>query len=312
MKVPFIATRFAKYIVILILIVSFIFFLYWLWQRQPQPKELQTPETISENKSAQKKEEKLVTTPPAGSVQTSSKIKIEGKTKPELFVAIFSNDLAIITRSDKSGAFHQEVTLEQGLNQIEIVTISKDLKEDQHDSLLLYLAAESDMGTAVFAGPVKSIFDTLLTISGESGEISVRTTQTTKIKLPPPPGDEEATGPAIKNIRVGDFLIALGDPSDDRSDQLKAKLVEVVRENKPQNLRKLTLVKILSVARQSLFSAKSLADNSILELTIDKASQVTVDGKEAKSADIEKNKNAIIIYHPDANKKLLDLIYLLP
>lgn len=313
MGFSFVINRISKYIVILILVIFFIFAIFWLWQRQPQPKTAQIPQEATTAVESKEVEETFKIIPKDWQVLTETEVTLEGKTTPEDFIAIFSNNSANVTKADKSGNFSQKLSLAKGLNLLEVVAISPQLKENQRKSQGYFVDENLQNGSLVYIGSVKSIFDTLLTIITPTGERSIRTSQSTKIELPPPPpGAEEETGPAIKKIRVGDYLTAQGDPSSEKSQDLNAKSIEVARENKPQNARKLADAKILTGVSKNLFSAKSLVDNSILEFTLIKTSQLQKDGKEAKAADIEKNKNAIIIHHPEAEKNIIDLIYLLP
>jgi len=97
-----------------------------------------------------------------------------------------------------------------------------------------------------------------------------------------------------------------------KENQLEAKKIEINRGDKPQNLRRLTVVKTLTAPRQNLFSAKDQENGEIKEFTLTKTSQIFLDGNEAKSTGITRDKNAIIISHEEKGKGLVDLIYLLP
>jgi len=88
--------------------------------------------------------------------------------------------------------------------------------------------------------------------------------------------------------------------------------IEVLREDKPQNNKKLMVGRILVSPRQNLFSVKDITNSEITEFALFKNTQITKVDKEAKPQDLTKDANAIIIYHQDGDKNLVDLIYLLP
>ena len=304
----------AKYTTFLILIVLFIFGIYWLWQRQPKISNSQTPQTKTVQIQNPQEQQNPDLKPVDSSVLTATNIKLEGKTIPNSLVAIFSSNIAAITKSENSGNFQADVTLTKGLNLIDLSIISQDFRQEQKRTLTLYVSDNQNDGSTVYVGPVKTIFDTLLSISTNNGEKSIQASKSTIISLPPPPnGEKEAIDSPLKNIRIGDYLIVTGDLTQDAQDEkLQAKKIDVIRENIPQNTRKLVLAKTLTTVRQNLFSAKNSTDNQILEFTLNKNSQISLDGKETKSTDITKDRNSIIIYHVDNNKNIVDLICLLP
>ncbi|KKS04880.1 hypothetical protein A2W45_03375 [Candidatus Curtissbacteria bacterium RIFCSPHIGHO2_12_41_11] len=311
MKSSLVINRLAKYLVILILIASFLLVLFWLWQRQPKitkenSQNLTTPQTNQEEKA-----QEFIKNPKDNSILASNKVNIEGQADPDGYVAILaSTDQAVvITTSD--GQFSKEIELGQGLNLVEVISILPDFKQDKKQTLTLLVSGDKSQG-AVFAGTVKSIFDTYLTITTPTGQKNLRSQKSTNIILPPAPKDqEEATSPSgIKAIRVGDYLIAEGEISS--PDEMTTTKIEVLREDKPQNNKKLMVGRILVSPRQNLFSVKDITNSEITEFALFKNTQITKVDKEAKPQDLTKDANAIIIYHQDGDKNLVDLIYLLP
>ena len=315
MKSSSIINRTAKYLVILILVASFILFLYWLWQRQPRVQNIQTPKPTAESNIIQTPESFKIT-PKDGSVLTSKKVKLTGEINPG-YLAIFSNDFQAVIKTDQNGKFENEVDLTDGLNLFKLVSFSNKLKQNQENSLVYLLAKNTKDGETIFAGSVKTILDNLLTISTPNGQKNIRSTKDTNITLPKPPADEknknEASGSAIQNIRVGDFLIAQGNlANSNKNDEIIAKKIEVTREDKPQINKKLAVVKILASLRGDLFSAKDLETDEILQFNLSKNSEIFQEDKQSKPKDITKNKNTIVIYLVKGDKNLVDLIYLLP
>ena len=303
----------AKYLVILILAASFIFALYWLWQRQPkiQNQEVQTAINSQTVASEGKNPQKLKLSPKDFSVLTSKKVKFEGTSTPNSYLAIFSNTSQAVVKTDTSGNSEKEIDLADGLNLVDLVTVTPDFQTKNKKSLTLLIAQDTKDGDTVYTGPVKTIFDTLITLTTTDGQKEIRASKTTAITLPKEDDKEkESIGSALRNIRIGDFAIVIGNLS--KEDQLEAKKIEIIREAVPQNSRPLTLVKTLTAPRQNLFSAKNQQSGEIEEFTLGKTSQILVDGKEAKITDITKDKNTIIISHEEKGKQLIDLIYLLP
>jgi len=314
MKISFIATGIAKYLVILILIASFIFTLYWLWQRQPKTLKNETPQASTYQSPKPKTQQATEIKPSDFSVLNTNQVKLEGRVTPNSSVAVFSNDFATVVKTTSSGNFEKEVTLPRGLNLLDLSIISKDFREEQKRTLTFFVSDSQNNGSTVYVGTLKTIFDTLLTISTTNGEKSIQASKSTAVNLPPPPnGEKETTVSPLKNIRIGDYLIVVGDLTKDaENEKLQAKKIEVIRENIPQNTRKLTLAKTLTTVRQNLFSAKNTTDNKILEFTLEKTSLIQIDDKISKASDIAKDKNAIIIHHQEQAKNIVDLIYLLP
>lgn len=295
-----------------VLIVLFVFGLIWLWQKQPNIKsQVQTiPQDQKEKAGREPQADNLLNSPKNNSIQTEAKIKFQGKTNAGSLIAIFSNSTAKIAKADENGNFESEFTLINGLNLINTAVISTDFKKAETKLLTLLKSQNSKAASLVYAGSVKTIFDTHLTISTANGQIEIKTAKTTDIIVPQDEDEKESTRSALKSIRIGDFLIATGENS--QNNEFAAKTIEIIRENKPQNTAELALAAILASPRQNSFSAKNLEDEKIIEFTLKKNSQILADGNEAESKNITKDKKAIVIFHDENDKKIIDLIYLLP
>lgn len=309
MSITHILNKIAKQIVIVIVIGLIITALFWLWQRQPKNINQPEPQSKTATGAAQtSKAEDFIKNPKDNIVLGETKLKIFGKASPDSLVFIFANDLAQFTKVEKNGDFEKEVELVEGLNLLEIQEITSSQTNGKNQSLTIFVKKD-ETAQVVFAGPVKSIFDTVLTVSTSTGTKNVRTNKQTGFDIPK--DEEEATASAIKNIRVGDFVIATGNQTAGKEDEIIASKIQILREEKPQNSRQITIAKILTNPRQNLISLKNQA-NQIGEYTLTKTTQVISDGKEAKSTTITKDKRAIIIYHKEDSQNQIDLIYLLP
>lgn len=287
--------------------------IYWLWQRQPKPKNHQPDSVVGQEQNGAKREQSLEIKPQDSQVLTDSPIKIEGQSKPDQYLAVYSNGFNYLIQTDNSGKFEQAINLTEGLNLIEIVAFSRDLKEDDKITLTYWLTKKDKktmLGSTVFAGSVKTIFENILTLSTPAGEKNIRTLKTTEIVIPTEDETEiESTKSALDGVRVGDYLIALGNLSQDT---LNAKRLEIIRQNKPQVTKKLVTAKILTQVRQNLFSGRDLKESKIQEFTLTKDSQILIGGQKAESEDIAKNKEAFIFFTTGGGKKIVDLIYQLP
>lgn len=289
----------------MLIIATFLYGLYWLWQRQPKPQEKASPPSQEAKEVRQPQAVEII--PQSFSVLSDPKTRIQGKSKPETLVAVYSNDFNYLVQTDAVGKFEQDMELTEGLNLAEIVVFDRDLREETRISTIYWLSGKEKVGNTVYAGPVKTIFDNLITVSTISGEKTVKIAQSATIELPK--GEEaESTKSASENIRVGDYLIALGEIA---GDNLNAQRVEVIRKNKPQVVKKVLGAKILTSVRQNLFSAKETQENKILEFVLAKNSVVEVTGRQAKAEEIVKEKTAIIFFHQEGDKRIVDLIYLL-
>ena len=229
---------------------------------------------------------------------------------PNAFAFIYSNKEAKVAKTDGAGKFDLEINLLGGLNLFEVAIVTNNLKQATGKSLIYFLSEKNQSAKTVYAGTAKTIFENLITVATAGGDKKVKTTKQTQIKLPSAPDQEEATGPAFSQIRVGDFLIALGDVASD--DTLAAWEIEIIRKNKPQLTKQLVTAKTLSTVKTNLFSAKVTTTEEIVEFTLDKNSQILVGESLAKTGDIQKNKNAVIIFELQENKKIVSLLYLLP
>lgn len=304
-----------------------IFLIVWLWQRQPSgPNEPITPQE-TDSKSDQKQNAQAATAKPQDDLVVSSQnIKIKGKLNPNDYLIIASNTFNKIVKTGDAGDFEVEVTLQKGLNLLDYISVSSDLKNINRNSLTYYFSPDKKF-KSVYAGVVKSIFDTLLTITTPNGEVNARTSRSTVLEIPQSEenlGIEESTSTALRNIRVGDFAISLGENSDQNT-QVSGSLT-ILRQNKPQNNTKTMTAQIATTPKQNAFSAKNLTDSKVLELTLTKETIVQEDAQtpaasptpkaspktQSLTSQIVKDKNAIIIYHQENEKNIVDLIYLLP
>jgi len=307
---------FVKIIFSIVILAALIFVIYWLWQRQPRPKIQEVNSPTIQEKAPDAKTLSFEIKPADSTVLTTSNIKLEGKSKPDSFIAVISDNFHLIAKSDSLGKFEQEIKLTNGLNLIDLVTIAKDAKVQNKISLTYFLPEENPkikidpktIGSHVFAGSIKNIFDKVITISTVNGEKKLETQQSTQIEIPQEEGPE-STKSALSNLRVGDYLIALGDLVND---SLKTKKVITIRENKPHVTKIVTTGKILTNVRLNLFSAKLTADGKIEEFSLSKNTEITLNDQKTKQEDISKDKSAIIIYHEESDKKIVDLVYLLP
>lgn len=297
---------FVKIALFFIILGVFIGLILWLWTLQPQGPKIVSDikKTISEPNT---KEED--STPKDGTILNTKITKFKGKMLPSSIVLILSNDNQAITKAQLDGGFEKDFNLSPGLNLIDIISISNDFAKEDKKSQTLYLAQDTSGGSRVLAGTVKTIFDNVLTLTTINGQGVLKTKDTTNIQLPKDLDDEE---PSLQtqDIRIGDFAIGLGDLA--RDETLAAKSLTILRANKPQNTKQFEIVRILTTPKKNVFSANTLKNSKTLEFTLNKNSKVSIEDKEAKIEDIVKDKNAIIIYHPEGDKKVVDLILLLP
>lgn len=290
-------------LIVIALVVSFSF---WLWQRQPKPDENQKSiSTVNQEGTREKQEQKAILTisPKDGTVLNNNEVKFQVETSPNEYVVISSNFTQSIGKANSSGKFELDLKLEDGLNLINIVTVNENSEETQSRSISIYIQ-ESTSSTKVFSGPVKSILDDLITITTNNGEQTMRWKKSTDLILPTSQNNKEDT-----DIRVGDYLITLGTIENEKD--FNAISIEVIRQNKPQNLKKFIAGITLTGVKNNLFSVRNQKDSSIAELTVDKNSVISQNGQEVDIEKVLKDKRAIIIYHSEDDKNIVDLIYLI-
>lgn len=302
-----------------------IFLIVWLWQRQPSgpvqtvlSQQTKAPDTQKQSSTDTKAK------PQDNLVVATEKIKIRGKLNPNDYLVITSNLFNKIVKTGIDGSFDVEVALQKDLNLIDYISLSSDLKKINIYPLTFYYSPDKKF-KSVYVGSIKSIFDTLLTITTPNGEISARTSTSTELDIPKVEEDAqiaESTGTALRNVRVGDYAISLGENSDPKS-QNSASLT-VIRQNKPQNSEKTLTAQIATAPKQNTISAKNLSDSKVIDLTLSKTTQVQTENvtppaspiaktsPNTLASQITKDKNAIIIYHEENGKNIADLIYILP
>lgn len=299
----------------LIIITLFIYGIYWLWQRQP--KSLKEEPTTAQNNQIQKPGSEKANSqnslkPQEFSVLTSSKATFSGTVAPNSLVVIYSNSVQLTAKSDDRGNFQKDATLSPGLNLFNISVFSQKLEEADKKSLTLYLAKDKEInGNTVFAGTVKSIFNNLITLTTTGGDKIVNSQKSTDFTFPKNADDDsESTNSALSNVRVGDYLIALGNAEE--TDKITAQKITVVRENKPQNMEVISVIRLLTAPRQNIFSAKNEKDGKIVEFVLNKESQIEANGQTVKSTDITKDKRAIVVSYASNGDHIIDLISILP
>ena len=280
-----------------------------MWQRQPRgPSERQATDSSQISDKVKKEAETFQISPAHGTVVDSQTVTMSGKSEPNSLVLIYSNDTSGVAKTREDGSYQLQSSLEPGLNLLKIIFVSPSGQITQEENLTLYFS-QKDVGKTVAAGSVKSIFDNLVTVTTQTEDINIRTAKSTIFDVPKEEDVKEATE-EVDNIRIGDYVIATGDASD--QDSLIAKNLQVIRTNKPQLTKQMVIAKIASTLRQNIFSAKNNKDAKIIEFTLDKNSEILQDGNEVKSEIITKDKSAIIFYTEDNDTSLIDLIYLLP
>lgn len=296
----------------LALVAVFAFTFYWLWNRQPnstQKKEAVLSEAAQQELPEQKQEGFRTTEPKDNSVILQSKSKIKGIAYPNSYVAIYSNFSSKIVKANEKGDFETEIELAGGINFINLTSFNDALAQEGQTAITIFATSDKKITSqTVFAGSVKNILGNAITVSTKEFEGTISTDKNTTFEIPK--DEEEATVSAIKNVRLGDYAIALGEIGKDNN--LKAKSVEIVRENKPQNTRNFAIVQILTTPKQNAFKTKNDKDAKTIDLTLSKTSQVIIEDKVQKPEKITKNKKAIIIYHKDEGDNIVELIYQFP
>lgn len=302
----------AKIILFALTLTTLIYALYWLWQRQPRQVKIENQNTTSQIQESTASKDQSPFDPKENAIIKDKKIKFKGKTTPNSFVAIFSNSNQYIFKATPDGTFEKEIALGLGLNQINIVAFNNDFKQIDKKSINYYLTSDKENigdSDVFFAGPINTTFDNLLSLNTTQGEKKVRTTKLTKVISPKEDTEEKSsTSSALANIRIGDFTIAIG--KVDKENMLTAVKLEIIRADKPQNTEKLSLSKIVSSPKFNAVAAKE--NEKILDLTLNKNSDIQVADKEGKQSDLTKDKRAAIFWHDEKDKKVVDLIFILP
>ncbi|MDO8486838.1 MAG: hypothetical protein Q7S45_00885 [Candidatus Curtissbacteria bacterium] len=296
-----------KTVVLFLSLVAFVAVVFGLWQLQPKPITVLSEKSLNPTPAQTPQDQTLE--PKDGSIVKSKTVTFKGKMLAGSTIFIVSNDFQTSAQADANGAFQKDITLTPGLNLIDVISISADLSKDTRKSLSLYLAQDGSSGV-VAAGSVKTIFDNVITLTTLNSQANIKVAPSTSITFPKDVTPDASPSSSVADIRVGDYAVALGNTAN--TGTLTAQKLTIIRDNKPQNNEEYIAVKVLTAPKQNIFTAKSVKDSKILELTVDKNTQISDSGKDTKVDAITKDKNAVIIYHTETGKKVVDLIYLLP
>jgi len=252
----------------------------------------------------------FVKSPKDSQVLSSAKTEFSGKVEGEAYIVIVTNSTSAFGKSEKNGEFKIQIELSEGLNLADIRVFDNNLSTAGAEQKTLFVAQKESpsQNWQVYAGSVKGILDNLITLTTPTGEKSVKKETKTNLILPSPPLSRKPTPAPDESIRIGDFAIALGEVKEEI---LNAQDLEIIRENKPQITKKISIAKILTPAKVSKFSAKDNEAGKILDFTLDKNSKILKNGQDAKNTDIAKDLNVIIVYQDENDERLVDLVYLL-
>ncbi|GEM_PF-3543598 len=308
------SAKLAKFVLFVVVLILLAFSIYWLWQRQPK---IQNQEKSKEIESIHSQTEPVTNSsikPPNFSVLSDNIAKIAGKASPDSLVAIFSNSNSTVTQTEANGNFETDFELTEGLNQIAIVTFSKsDLAPTNTKYIDYYLKNGKEKlpeKAVLYSGPVKSIFDTLTTVSTTEGDKKAQTKKTSELLLPEDEEETNATTSALSGIRIGDFAIALG--TVDKEGAMSIQKLQIMRDPKPQISKSIVAVKILKEPKSNLFSANNLKDNKIIEFNLNKNSLVYINDQKAETKSILKEKRAVIFFEKEKDKNIAGFVYILP
>jgi len=312
---PKTSSKIAKIIIIIASVAALFYFMYWLWQRQP--KEQPQPEPQSQNTQNQivenKNEEVTITTTPAdGAIVDNADSTLAIKTKAASFVAIFSNSFSQIAKTDSAGLVTQDEKFDSALNLIQISIFTDDFTKRIDKKIAIYTrnAKTPPSANVVVAGTVKNIFQNVITVDSFGQDNKIKQDSATKINYPTPLPAAKKSATNNQDIRVGDYLIVLGKTGT--VDEISALNIDIYRDSKPQIQKDIGQYLLLTPVKNNVFSAKGGSENQISEFTLNKNSQISKGGQTASATDITKGQKALIVFHPEADKKIADLIYLLP
>ena len=298
-----------KLVLSIVIISGFVALAAWLWTLQPTGK----PDSVlsEKNQIIQTPEQTSNYDPADFSVLKTTAIILKGKAEPDQIVAISTGTSNTIIKADPNGNFQQGLTLQKGLNLVKVTTVSPDLKNAE-EKILTYDVNSDTPSTIVFAGSVKTIFDTLITVSTPSGEKSIRAGKSTAWDIPKEKETGESTpSTELESVRIGDYAIAVGNYPDEKgqTDTIVAQKITILRENKPTNDSTIIAGTTLTATTNNTLSVKNSKDETV-ELTLDKNTTATIAGKDAPTESISKDKTAIIIYHQEDENNILDAIYI--
>lgn len=280
--------------------------MYWLWQRQPtlDNNSKITKNPISSPSTQPDIEETFTYSPEGNIIISKERIDFEGNTSPNKIVIVYSNYSQNITRADNQGIYKLAINLAEGLNQITLTSLDESFKETFSKTLSFYQDTDSE-DTKFYSGPIKSTFDTLLTIMVDGEDQIIRQKSSTETFFDESIDDEDT------DIRVGDFVMALGNAT--KTKDFEANSLFVLRKNKPKNISQYMYGIFTSEVKSNIFSARNEKNANLVEFYLSSETGFLEGSNEAAKDNIIKDKKALILFHEDEeNDNVADLIYLLP
>lgn len=289
--------------------------IYWLWQRQPktpQEEKVQKVEAVIKSDSQERANSTSpILFPKQDEVLTQKLVKIQGKVESSQRVLVLSNNINDITTANTDGTFEAEAGFDLGINLITVISLNSDFKEDKNITQPIYIAKENTNAPDKFlAGTVAKIFENTITVNSQLGQVNIRMDKNTKLTLSSPtPSKKPQTKSNSSDIRVGDYIIVLGQKNGNTD--FTALQIEIYRENKPTINKTYAVVKLTSAAKNNIFSGQNLKDNKLLEFKIDKDSEFIEKDKKTNAKAVVKDKTAIIFYTNQTNGNMVSLVYFL-
>lgn len=304
-----------KAVVFLIVVSGLVAAIYFLWQRQPKTKaqeEGTNVQTVVKSEAEKPgNTNTFVTSPTKDEILGSTDVKIAGQTSTSGTALIYSNNFNTSVVITPDGNFAYDTLLKDGLNLVQVAILDPDLKETQSQTLTVYVSKDDAGKNLSFkAGTVKKIFEGTLTITTTSGETELTTNSSTKYTNTNPPTNTKSPAPKNQDndVRVGDYIVAIG--QNDQGSH-RAEKIEIYRDNKPQLTKTYAAVKIASPAKSNIFSGNNLKDSKLLELMLDKNSQIFEGDKKVNASSIAKDKTAITFFTERDGDNVVSLLSLI-
>jgi len=304
--------RVKTFLILIIFAIALGSFIYWLWQRQPKGL-LANDQTLSRQTQNQEATSSAAQTSKVSvegnKVLTLKKYQLQGQATPNSLVVIYSNSQSAVVKSDSNGKFTATLDFGDGLNLIGLSALDSNLKEVAATNLTYYVTGSKTDDTTVYAGLVKSIFKDTTTLTTQTGDATVKKAQDAKVTIPKLPGVEGQQ--QDQDIRVGDYMIALG--KNVSEGQLIADNITILRDDKPQNIERWAIARILTSLSKNTFTAQQTGQSNTVKIATDTSTSFIDKDQTADSKAVVKDRTGIIIYHEDEKgNDTADLVYLLP
>lgn len=270
-----------------------------------------------------------ITEPENGDVLTLQELKIDGKTRPDTYLAVFSQNDSQIIKTQDTGEFNTSLNLADGYNLIKLVNFETDGSYLEQTLEVFYLSSkfeklvQSPISTQsaqtneslkrlgelrkkqnlkIAAGILKGTLAKSLAIETLAGSRTVVVSDSTKIGNFP---DFAKSLQEVSQIKAGDFVVAVGNFA--QQGILTAQILQVNPNIRPE-FRNSTVFGIVEKANEDIFELTNPRNGNKTQVLVNSAKIFNEAQEEFKTKDITVGNKLVVIGQPEKENFVAEAI----